>query len=104
MLVIMDMLEKLFKEQPFYEQIKFNFLCFKLKHTIKTLFTVNKKYEKKYFYKMQNEFLNIDLLYYNEAILAKQPFYELYCDIRNSNYYSFKLKRFIQKLKRKFLL
>jgi len=104
MLIIMEMLEKLFKAQPFYEQIKFSFLCFRLKHTIKTLFTVNKKYEKKYFYKMQNEFLNIDLLYYNEALLAKQPFYDMYCDIRNSSFTGYRLKRLLNKYIKKFAL
>ena len=99
MLTIMNMIEKILKQQPFYEQIKDEFLFYRLKHTLRSFVSVNPKFKRDYFNKIQQEFLNIDMLYYNEAVLAKQQYYPLYCSIRNDNYWQYLIKNRIQKVR-----
>lgn len=98
MLTIMNMIEQILKKQPFYEKIKDDFVFYRLQHTLRSFANVNKKYEKEYFYKIQQEFLNIDMLYYNEAVLARKHYYNLYCSVRNDNYWQYKLKKLFKKL------
>ncbi len=99
MLKIMTILNLMFEKQPFYEQIKSDFLSYRLMNVIKSFLRVPKKFEKAYYRQIQNEFLNIDMLYYNEALLSKKSFYPLYCEIRNESYIKYKFKNFLKKHK-----
>lgn len=104
MIEIMDRLEALLKKQPFYESIKLDFLLYRINSLMRPLKFLGGKTERKYFYKLQEEFLNIDLLYYNEAILAQKPFYKIYCEIRNYSYYRYKINRIVDNLKERLRL
>lgn len=98
MLTIMNLIEKLLKQQPFYDNIKDEFLFYRLKHTLRSFKNVNPKYERDYFNKIQQEFLNIDMLYYNEAVLSQQLYYPLYCSVRNDNYLQYLIKKWMKKV------
>ncbi len=97
MIIIMRLIENILKKYSCYDNLKDKFLVYRLIHTLKTIQTVHPKYEKKYFYMLQQEILNIDMLYYNEVELAQTPVYPIYCSIRNDFYWQYKLKKLLKK-------
>lgn len=101
MLEIMRRIENVLKQQSFWEEIKQAFMIYRIIHTVKTILNVSEKYERKYFYAMQKEFLNMEMLYCVEAELSQKTGYELFCCIRNDKFWQYKLKKFWYSLKSK---
>lgn len=98
MLEIMRRIEKIIKAQPFYEEIKDAFLSYRIVHSLKILSSISPKFERRYFYEMQKEFLSFDISYQNEMMLSEKPFYKLYCCVRNDSYCKFKIKKMLKTL------
>ena len=83
-----DMVEKsleIFKNLPYFEKIRGKILNWAI-HDIYYRYTlIDSKYQKEYFFKMQNLFKNIDVKGVEDSLLL-DPYYPYFCEIPKRNY------------------
>ncbi|HNW26531.1 MAG TPA: glycosyltransferase family 2 protein [Candidatus Gastranaerophilaceae bacterium] len=82
----LDKIEETIKSFEYFEQMKNDFLKFKLLHMINILNNTSGLNKIKCYQKLQKKFINVDFKIYDENLFKNTPLYKYYDTIRNKNF------------------